>query len=169
VFGPPLLPEKHIFSKGPTNGWAPPAPRAVLCTKSEVPKMHKMPFFSGGLRPLGHILSLPIDTSLWNQYSSLKLLAVHPHNPLPSSPLPSCLGSVLFCVVTYHRLCCGIETTGPVRVQDKAISCVLITDTYSASGGKPPDPQQYFNNTLKTAVLLFLAGLKDNKLMFSSR
>ena len=43
-------------------------------------------------------------TSLWDQYSW------------------QCT-SVLFCVVTYQRPCCGIETTGTVRVQDKAISC----------------------------------------------
>ena len=62
--------------------------------------MHKMPFFPGGLRPLGHILSLPIDTSLWNQYSSLKLLAVHPHPPSP--PLSSHLAWALFYFASLH-------------------------------------------------------------------
>ena len=96
MFGPPLLPEKQNIFKGPTNGWAPLAPRAVLCTNSEVPKMHKIPFFSGGLRPHGHALSLPINTSLWDQYSALKILAVHP------PPLPSHLAWALFYFASLH-------------------------------------------------------------------
>ena len=59
ALGPPpkknILPPSHPTSllKGPTSGWAPSPPRAVLCTKRDVPKMH------------GHPVSLPIDTSLW--------------------------------------------------------------------------------------------------------